>query len=74
MRFGAMRVECRPSKGSNERRQLTIDFKDKTKKVISVTLLDYAQSDQLMNTLLNYENIKFDMTNFSSNPEILDMK
>jgi hypothetical protein len=54
--------------------KLTIDFKDKTKKVIRVTLLDYAQSDQLMNTLLNYENIKFDMTNFSSNPEILDMK
>ena len=54
--------------------KLTIDFRDKSEKVISVTLLDYGQSDQLMNTLLDYKNIKFDMTNFSSNPEILDMK
>ena len=52
--------------------KLTIDFKDKSKKVTSVTLLDYNQSDELMNTLLNYENIKFDVTNFSSNPGVLD--
>lgn len=54
--------------------KLTIDFKDKSEKVTSVTLLDYNQSEQVMNTILSYENIKFDMTNFSSNPEILDMK
>lgn len=53
--------------------KLTIDFKDKNEKVTSVTLLDYSQSEQLMNTLLNYENIKFGVTNFSSNPELLDM-
>ena len=54
--------------------KLTIDLKDKNEKVTSVTLLDYSQSDQVMNALLNYENIKFDVTNFSSNPGILDMK
>jgi hypothetical protein len=32
--------------------KLTIDLKDKTKKVTSVTLIDYSQSDQLMDTLL----------------------
>jgi hypothetical protein len=54
--------------------KLTIDFKDKSERVTSVALLDYSQSDQVMNTLLSYENIKFDVTNFSSNPGILDMK
>jgi len=53
--------------------KLTIDFKDKSNKVTSLTLLDYSQSEQLMTTLLNYENIKFDVTSFSSNPEVLDM-
>lgn len=51
--------------------KLTIDFKDKSNTVTSITLSDYNQSDQLMNTLLNYENIKFDVTNFSHNPEVL---
>lgn len=54
--------------------KLTIDFKDKTEKVISIMLSDYSQSDQVMNVLLNYETIKFDVTNLSSNPELLDMK
>jgi hypothetical protein len=31
------------------------------------------QSEQLMNSLLNYKNIKLEATNFLSNPEILDM-
>ena len=52
--------------------KLTIDFKDKSGDLTSVTLIDYSQSDQIMEKLLNYENIKFDVTNFSSNPEALD--
>ena len=52
--------------------KLTIDFKDKSGDFASVTLIDYSQSDQLMERLLNYENIKFYVTNFSSNPEALD--
>jgi len=52
--------------------KLTIDFKDKNENVISVTLIDYNQSEQLMDTLLNYKNIKFFTSNFSSNPEVLD--
>ena len=51
---------------------LTVDFKDKSENVTSVTLKDYSQSEHLMQKLLNYESIKFDVTNFSSNPEILD--
>jgi hypothetical protein len=54
--------------------KLTIDFKFNSGKVTSVTLLDYSLSDQLMNTLLNYHDIKFDVTNFSLNPGILEMK
>ena len=54
--------------------RLTIDVKDKNDKVTSMTLLDYSQSEQVMNTLLNYENIKFYVTNSSSNPEIFDME
>lgn len=61
-------------RGGFPKGKLTIDFRDTTKKVISVTLLDYSQSDQVMNTLLNYENIKFDMTNFLTNPEMLDIE
>lgn len=53
--------------------RLTIDFRDKTEKVISVTLADYSQSDQLMDALLKYENIKFDITNFSFKPSLLDL-
>ena len=52
--------------------KLTIDFKDKNEKVTSVTLVDYGQSEHLMDTLLNYKNIKFFTSNFSSNPEVLD--
>lgn len=52
--------------------KLTIDFKDKSGDFTSITLIDYTQSDQLMEKLLNYENIKFEVTNFSSNPETLD--
>lgn len=52
---------------------LTIDFRHKGEKVISVMLSDYNQSDEVMNALLNYENIKFDVTNFTSNPGLLDM-
>ena len=52
--------------------KLTIDFKDKNGDVTSVTLIDYSQSDQLLDTLLNYKNIKFFTSNFSSNPEVLD--
>ena len=53
--------------------KLTIDFKDKSNKVISMTLIDYSKTEQLMNVLLNYENIKFELTNFSNNPQVLDM-
>jgi|GraSoiStandDraft_4_1057263.scaffolds.fasta_scaffold331331_3 hypothetical protein len=52
--------------------KLTIDFKDKNENVTSVTLIDYSQSEQLMDTLLNYKDIKFFTSNFSSNPEVLD--
>ena len=52
--------------------RLTIDFKDRSRKVTSMTLIDYSQSDQLMNTLLAYENIKFNVTNFLTNPEVLN--
>lgn len=52
--------------------KLTIDFKDKSKKVTSMTLIDYSQSDQLMNTLLAYDNIKFKITNSLTNPGVLD--
>jgi hypothetical protein len=52
--------------------KLTIDFKDKNEKVTSVTLIDYGQSEQLMDMLINYKNIKFFTSNFSSNPEVLD--
>lgn len=52
--------------------KLTIDFKDKSKKVTSITLIDYSQSDQLMNTLLAYEKIKFSVTNSLTNPEVLE--
>jgi hypothetical protein len=67
-------IACNDAMGSNgiPEGKLTIDFKDSTKKVTSVTLIDYSQSDQLMNTLLTYENIKFNVTNFFSNPEVLD--
>jgi hypothetical protein len=58
--------------GGYSKDKLTIDFKDKSGKVTSVTLVDYSQSDKVMDTLLAYENIKFDITNFSSNPEVLD--
>jgi hypothetical protein len=54
------------------RGKLTIDFKDKNENVTSVTLIDYSQSEQLMDTLLNYKDIKFFTSNFSSNPEVLD--
>ena len=54
--------------------KLTIDFKDKAGNFFSMTLIDYSHSDQIMNTILNYENIKFDVTNFTSNPEMLDME
>ena len=54
--------------------KLTIDFKDKSGDYISMTLIDYDKSDEIMNTILNYENIKFDVTNFTSNPQILDME
>jgi hypothetical protein len=54
--------------------KMTIDFKDKGGNFISMTLVDYSHSDPIMNTLLNYENIKFDVTNFTSNPEVLDME
>jgi hypothetical protein len=52
--------------------KLTIDFKDKNGNVTSVTLIDYSPSEQLMETLMNYKNIKFFTSNFSSNPEVLD--
>jgi hypothetical protein len=52
--------------------KLTIDFKEKNENVVSVTLIDYSQSEKLMDKLLSYENIKFNVTNFSSNPEVLD--
>ena len=54
--------------------KLTIDFKDKEGNFFSMTLVDYSHSDQIMNTILNYENIKFDVTNFTTNPEVLDME
>jgi hypothetical protein len=54
--------------------KLTIDFKDKVGSFISMTLIDYSHSDQIMDAILNYENIKFDVTNFTSNPEVLDME
>ena len=52
--------------------KLTIDFKNKNENVTSVTLMDYSQSEQVMDRLLNYKNIKFFTSNFSSNPEVLD--
>jgi hypothetical protein len=54
--------------------KLTLDFKNKGGNFISMTLVDYSHSDEIMNTILNYENIKFDVTNFMSNPEVLDME
>jgi hypothetical protein len=56
------------------KRKLTIDFKDKGGNFISMTLVDYSHSDEIMNTILNYENVKFDVTNFTTNPEVLDME
>ena len=52
--------------------KLTIDLKDKNRNVRSVTLVDYSQSEEIMQKLLKYENIKFEVTNFPSNPQILD--
>lgn len=52
--------------------KLTIDFKDKEDKVNSMTLIDYGQSDELMETLMSYENIRFSVSSFASNPEMLD--
>ena len=52
--------------------KLTIDVKEKGKEVISMTLKDYSQSEKLMNKLLSYENITFNVTNFPSNPGVLD--
>lgn len=52
--------------------KLTIDFKDKNENITSVTLMDYSQSEQLMDKLLNYKNIKFFTSNFSFNPEFFD--
>jgi hypothetical protein len=67
-------IACNDAMGSDgfPKGKLTIDLKDKTKKVTSMTLIDYSQSDQLMDTLLTYENIKFNVTNFLTNPEVLD--
>lgn len=52
--------------------KLTIDFKDKAGNFTSMTLIDYSQSDKLMEALLKYENIKFFSSDFSFNPEVLD--
>ncbi|HWI89982.1 MAG TPA: hypothetical protein VNT20_01855 [Flavisolibacter sp.] len=52
--------------------KMTIDFKDKAGNFTSITLIDYSQSDKLMESLLNYKNIKFFASNFSFNPEVLD--
>lgn len=52
--------------------KLTIDFKDNAGNFTSMTLIDYSQSDRLMEALLNYKDIKFFSSNFSINPEVLD--
>jgi hypothetical protein len=52
--------------------KLTIDFKDKTQKVTSMLLIDYGQSDEIMNKILAYENIKFIITDFSMSMEELE--
>lgn len=65
-------IACNDAMGSDgfPKGKLTINFKNKSKKVTSVTLIDYGQSDQLMNTLLAYENLRFSVTNFLTNPEV----
>ena len=52
--------------------QLTIDLKDVTNKITSLTLADYNESPQLMNYLLNYDTVKFSVTNFLNDPEALN--
>lgn len=52
--------------------KLTIDFKFRNGNVTRLTLIDYSQSEQLMDTLLNYRNIKFLNSNFSFHPEVFD--
>jgi hypothetical protein len=67
-------IACNDALGSDgfPKGKLTIDFKDKNEKVTSVTLIDYGQSEKLMDMLLNYKGVKFFTSNFSSNPEVLD--
>jgi hypothetical protein len=67
-------IACNDALGSDgfPKGKLTIDFKDNNENVTSVTLIDYSQSEHLMDMLLNYKNIKFFTSNFSSNPEVLD--
>ncbi|MGF7231918.1 hypothetical protein [Arachidicoccus sp.] len=52
--------------------KLTIDFKDEDNNLICMRLIDYSQSDQLMDTLLAYKNIKFNITENLIDPEELD--
>jgi hypothetical protein len=52
--------------------ELTIEFKDKSQKVTSMLLIDYGQSEEIMNKILAYENIKFYITDFSMSMEELE--
>jgi len=52
--------------------KLSIEIKRRSSKVIRLTLVDYSHSEEVMNALMVYENIKFNITNFSSKLEILD--
>jgi hypothetical protein len=52
--------------------ELRVNLTDRDETITSVTLIDYSQSDQLMKALLAYDNVKFNLTSFLSNTELLD--
>lgn len=51
--------------------KLTIEIKDRRNKVVSLALIDYSQSEELMHKLLEHKHIKFHVTNLFFNPEDL---
>ena len=52
--------------------KLTIEFKFKNEKKISVTLIDYSQSEEVLEKLLAYKNLGVHSSTLRFNPEILE--
>lgn len=52
--------------------KLSISFKDRFTKTTTMTLIDYCQSDQLIETLVGYQDIKLKLTDLHTHPEFFD--